>query len=75
MTHFPTPSVVRPYEIIIIVYFLSGNPMFVISSDAFKAVFRQFVLVCRKRDLFGAELLAVDGTRLKAANSTERNRS
>jgi hypothetical protein len=36
---------------------------------------RQFVLVCRKLDAFGAELLAVDGTRLKAVNSTERNRS
>ena len=33
---------------------------------AFKAVFRAFVLLCRKLDLFGRELLAVDGTRLKA---------
>jgi hypothetical protein len=40
---------------------------------AFKPVFRQFVLLCRKLDLFGGELLAVDGTRLKAVNSTERN--
>ncbi len=36
---------------------------------AFKAVFRTFVLLCRKLDLFGRELLAVDGTRLKAVNS------
>lgn len=40
---------------------------------AFKAVFRAFVLLCRKLDLFGRELLAVDGTRLKAVNSRERN--
>jgi transposase len=40
---------------------------------AFKPVFRQFVLLCSKLDLFGGELLAVDGTRLKAVNSTERN--
>jgi transposase len=40
---------------------------------AFKAVFRAFVLLCRKLDLFGRELLAVDGTRLKAVNSRSRN--
>ncbi|WP_235528341.1 transposase [Sphingomonas sp. Leaf231] len=40
---------------------------------AFKAVFRAFVLLCRKLDLFGRELLAVDGTRLKAVNSRARN--
>ena len=43
------------------------------NRDAFKPVFRQFVLLCRKLDLFGGELLAVDGTRLKAVNNTERN--
>ena len=40
---------------------------------AFKAVFRAFVMLCRKLDLFGRELLAVDGTRLKAVNSRARN--
>ncbi|USI75229.1 transposase [Sphingomonas morindae] len=40
---------------------------------AFKAVFREFVVLCRKLDLFGRELLAVDGTRLKAVNSRSRN--
>ena len=39
----------------------------------FKAVFRAFVILCRKLDLFGRELLAVDGTRLKAVNSRDRN--
>ena len=43
------------------------------NRPAFKAVFRQFVLLCRKLDLFGRELIAVDGTRLKAVNSTDRN--
>ena len=43
------------------------------NRGAFKPVFRQFVLLCRKLDLFGGELLVVDGTRLKAVNSTERN--
>ena len=40
---------------------------------AFKPVFREFVLLCRQLDLFGRELLAVDGTRLKAVNNKNRN--
>jgi hypothetical protein len=36
-------------------------------------VFRQFVLLCRQLDLFGRELLAVDGTRIKAVNNKDRN--
>jgi hypothetical protein len=44
-----------------------------INRGAFKPVFRQFVLLCRKLELFGGELLAVDETRLKAVNSTARN--
>ena len=43
------------------------------NAPAFKAAFRHFVLLCRKLDLFGRELLAIDGTRLKAVNSTDRN--
>jgi hypothetical protein len=27
-------------------------------------VFREFVLLCRQLDLFGGELLAIDGTRI-----------
>src|ERR1700692_1960877 len=40
---------------------------------AFRAVFREFVLLCRQLDLFGRELLAVDGTRIKAVNNKNRN--
>ena len=36
-------------------------------------MFRQFVLLCRQMDLFGRELLAVDGTRIKAVNNKDRN--
>ena len=43
------------------------------NAPAFKAAFRRFVCLCRQLDLFGKELLAVDGTRLKAVNSQERN--
>ena len=43
------------------------------NRKAFRAVFRQFVVLCRKLDLFGRELLGVDGTRIKAINSKDRN--
>ena len=36
-------------------------------------VFRAFVLLCRRLDLYGRELLAVDGTRIKAVNNKDRN--
>ena len=37
------------------------------------AVFRDFVSLCRELDLYGRELLAVDGTRIKAVNNRKRN--
>jgi len=40
---------------------------------AFRPVFRAFVVLCRQLDLFGRELLAVDGTRIKAVNNKDRN--
>ena len=40
---------------------------------AFKSVFRQFTLLCKRLDLFARELLAVDGTRIKAVNNKDRN--
>lgn len=43
------------------------------NREAFKPLFRSFVLLCRRLDLFGRELVAVDGTRLKAVNSRKRN--
>jgi hypothetical protein len=36
-------------------------------------VFRQFVLLCKRLDRYGRELLAVDGTRIKAVNNKDRN--
>ncbi|KQM68257.1 IS1182 family transposase [Sphingomonas sp. Leaf20] len=44
-----------------------------VNVGAFKPLFRSFVLLCRRLDLFGRELVAVDGTRLKAVNSRRRN--
>jgi transposase len=43
------------------------------NRTAFRSVFREFVILCRRLDLFGRELLAVDGTRIKAVNNKDRN--
>jgi transposase len=43
------------------------------NRKAFRPIFRQFVLLCRQMDLFGEDLLAVDGTRIKAVNNKDRN--
>ena len=43
------------------------------NRNAFRAVFRQFVRLCRELDLYGRELIAVDGTRIKAVNKRDRN--
>lgn len=38
-----------------------------------KAVARQFILLCRKLELFGGELLAIDGSKFRAVNSRDQN--
>ena len=43
------------------------------NRNAFREVFRQFVRLCRELDLYGRELIAVDGTRIKAVNHRGRN--
>jgi hypothetical protein len=43
------------------------------NKKSFWQVFREFVVLCRSLDLFGRELIAVDGTRLKAVKSGQRN--
>ena len=43
------------------------------NRGAFRAVFRHFVRLCRELDLYGRELIAVDGTRIKAVNNRDRN--
>ncbi|WP_323055418.1 hypothetical protein [Brucella intermedia] len=44
-----------------------------INRSAFRKVFREFVILCRQFDLFGRELLEVDGTRIKVVNNKDRN--
>lgn len=43
------------------------------NTKALREVCRAFTLLCRELDLFGGELVAVDGSKFKAVNSRERN--
>jgi len=36
-------------------------------------VFREFTLLCKKMDLFGCELIGIDGSKFKGVNSESRN--
>jgi transposase len=47
--------------------FRKNNP------KALKNVFRSFVKLCMKLDLYGRELVAIDGSKFKAVNSKDRN--
>ena len=38
-----------------------------------RAVFREFTVLCRRLELFGGQLVAIDGSKFKAANGRERN--
>jgi transposase len=41
--------------------------------EPLRQVCRTFTLLCKKLDLFGAELVAIDGSKFRAVNATERN--
>jgi len=43
------------------------------NAAAFKAVARAFTRLCRQLDLFGGQLLAIDGTKIKASNAADQN--
>jgi transposase len=45
------------------------------NGKAIKAVGREFILLCRKLELFGGELVAIDSTKIKAQNSKGCNYS
>ena len=38
-----------------------------------KSVHRQFIVLCRKMNLFGGELFAIDGSKFRAVNSRDNN--
>lgn len=41
--------------------------------DPLRKTFREFTLVCKKLNLFGAELIAVDGSKFRAQNSKKKS--
>ena len=43
------------------------------NRPCFKGVLKQFNLLCRKLELFGAELVAIDGSKFKAQNNPKRS--
>jgi transposase len=43
------------------------------NRQAFKEVFKAFCLLCREMELFGGELVAIDGSKFKAVNNSQRN--
>ena len=43
------------------------------NKKAIKKVCQKFTLLCKRLDLFGGELVAIDGSKFKAVNSKKRN--
>jgi len=43
------------------------------NRTAIKKVCREFIFLCKKLELFGGELIAIDGSKFKAVNSKKRN--
>lgn len=43
------------------------------NAEAFKNVVREFTRLCRQLELFGGQLLAIDGTKIKASNAADQN--
>jgi transposase len=43
------------------------------NREAIRRVYRDFTGLCRKMDLFGGELVAIDGSKFKAVNNRSRN--
>jgi hypothetical protein len=43
------------------------------NAECIKPVFKEFVYLCRSLDLYGAQLVAIDGSKFKAVNSKSNN--
>src|SRR5215467_8679218 len=43
------------------------------NRKAFKGVFRQFTFLCKAMGLLGGDVIAIDGSKFKAVNSSDRN--
>lgn len=45
----------------------------VLLPEVLKGVCREFILLCKRLDLFGGELLAIDGSKFRAVNARDRS--
>ena len=45
------------------------------NRKAIRHLFREFTMLCKHLDLFGAELIAIDGSKFRAVNAKKRNYS
>src|SRR5713101_3072750 len=63
-----TPSLTRLYE----KWVCQCSPEGIFDSRAIVGVCRAFIRFCREQSLFGAELLAIDGTKIAAVASRKR---
>ncbi|MBR9683693.1 IS1182 family transposase, partial [Candidatus Woesearchaeota archaeon] len=45
------------------------------NKNSFKKVFKKFTIICNALNLFSGELVAIDGTKIKAVNSLKKNYS
>ena len=43
------------------------------NSAAIKAVCREFVMLCRRLNLFAEAMVAIDGSKFKAVNNCDKN--
>jgi transposase len=43
------------------------------NAKPIREVFREFTVMCRRLELYGGQLVAIDGSKFKAANSRDRN--
>jgi transposase len=43
------------------------------NTKALKRIFQEFFVICKKLELFGGELVAVDGSKFRASNSRKKN--
>lgn len=43
------------------------------NKEAINLVFKQFVTLCKEWDLFGKEMVAIDGSKFRAVNSKKNN--
>src|SRR5205823_12078221 len=69
-------SLTRPFQAILTLDACSKHPRMLSNPDngeAIRNVCREFVVLCRRVDLFSDASIAIDGSKFKAVNTRDRN--